>query len=411
MHVEETEAVNGGAGSPGWKAAVAVGILGWVLDAFDFFIVVFLIAELAGKFHVGKAAIVWSMTLTLAMRPIGALVFGALADRYGRRRPLIACVLYFSTVTVLSGLAPTYTVFLASQMLYGLGMGGYWGIGASYAMENAPVRRRGVLSGAMQAGYPFGYLLAGVAMSMVVPRWGWQPMFFVGWVLTVAIVALAWVAPESAAFKRRETPPLRKIFATLFQHGKTFGYLLLLMIAMNSLSHGTQDLYPDFLKTLPAMRGAHVLGMQAGLGIPVLYNIGAIVGAFLIGALSERIGRRYAMMCGLGLCLVAMPLWAFGTSVAAIVIGSYLMQSGVQGTYGVIPAHLNELSPDAVRGLFPGFVYQLGVLFASASLPIENFLRGRFGYSWALCSFELVVITALLVLFAFGPEKRGREFM
>jgi len=180
------------------------------------------------------------------------------------------------------------------------------------------------------------------------------------------------------------------------------------MTAMNCLSHGTQDLYPDFLKTLPVVRGATVLGMKAGLGIPVIYNVGAIVGAFFLGALSERIGRRYAMMLGLGICVLAMPLWAFGGSVAAIVLGSYLMQTGVQGAYGVIPAHLNELSPDAVRGLLPGFVYQLGVLFASASLPFENLLRRHFGYSWALCSFEVVVIGVLLTLLWFGPEQRGK---
>ena len=424
MHVEAGESadvpsnlsgrVSGDIGvgpAAGWKAAVAVGILGWVLDAFDFFVVVFLITQLANKFHVGKSAIVWSMTLTLAARPFGALIFGALADRYGRRRPLILCVVYFSTMTVLSGLAPGYWIFLAMRLLYGLGMGGYWGIGASYAMESAPLERRGVLSGVLQAGYPFGYLLAAVAMQMVAPRFGWQALFFVGIGLTVVIVVLALLAPESAAWRRRETPALGTIFTTLLKNARIFGYLLLLMTGMNCLSHGTQDLYPDFLKSLPSIQGATVLGMQAGLGIPVIYNVGAILGAFMIGALSERIGRRYAMMLALGLCLLAMPWWAFGGSAAAIVIGSYVMQSGVQGAYGVIPAHLNELSPDAVRGLFPGFVYQLGVLFSSPSLLLENFLRGRFGYSWALCSFELVVVGALFLILAFGPEDRGKVFV
>ena len=410
MHFEENGTTVGGA-VPGWRFAVAAGILGWILDAFDFFVVVFLITELMGKFHVGKGAIVWSMTLTLAMRPIGALLFGALADKFGRKRPLIICVLYFSTVTVLSGLAPTYWFFLIMRLLYGLGMGGYWGIGASYAMESAPPRKRGLLSGIMQGGYPFGYLMAAVGMQTLAPAFGWQILFFVGSGVAVLIVILALVAPESAAWRRQHRPPMKKIFSTLFKHMGVFAYLLLLMTAMTCLSHGTQDLYPDFLKTLPWMKGATVLGMKAGLGIPVIYNIGAIIGALMVGALSEKIGRRYAVMFALLLCLLAMPLWAFGGSVIAIVIGSYVMQTGVQGAFGVIPAHLNELAPDAIRGLFPGFVYQLGVLFASPALPLENMLRSKLGYSWALCSFELFVIVSLLLIFGFGPEKHGRSFM
>jgi SHS family lactate transporter-like MFS transporter len=413
MHFEENASTSTTpeTGAPGWRFAVAAGILGWILDAFDFFVVVFLITELMNKFHVGKGAIVWSMTLTLAMRPVGALIFGSLADKFGRKRPLMACVLYFSTVTVLSGLAPTYWLFLATRILYGLGMGGYWGIGASYAMESAPRQKRGFLSGMMQGGYPFGYLLASIGIQTIAPAFGWQAMFYVGFCVTLVIIGLTLFAPESAAWQMHRTPSLGKIFGTLFQHMGVFGYLLVLMTAMTCLSHGTQDLYPDFLKTLPWMTGATVLGMKANLGIPVIYNIGAVIGALGIGALSERIGRRYAVMTALGLCLLAMPLWAFGGSVVAIVIGSYLMQSGVQGAFGVIPAHLNELAPDAIRGLFPGFVYQLGVLFASPVLPLQNLLQSKFGYPWALCSFEMLVIVSLLMIFGFGPEKRGRSFV
>lgn len=398
-------------GAPGWRFAVAAGILGWVLDAFDFFVVVFLITELMTKYQVSKGAIVWTMTLTLAMRPIGALLFGSLADEYGRKRPLIGCVLYFSIVTMLSAAAPTYWIFLLMRLLYGLGMGGYWGIGASYAMESAPRKKRGFLSGMMQGGYPFGYLVASIAIQTVAPAFGWRAMFFVGFPVAVLIVVLTMFAPESVAWELHKTTSFKKILSTLFGYKSVFGYLLLLMIGMNCLSHGTQDLYPDFLKTLPWMADAHVFGMKATLGIPVLYNIGAVVGALCIGAVSERIGRRYAMMLALVVSLASMPMWAFGGSVAAIVIGSYLMQSGVQGAFGVIPAHLNELSPDAIRGLFPGFVYQLGVLFASPILPLQNFFRIRLGYPWALCLFELIVIVSLLLMFAFGPEKRGKDFI
>ena len=387
MIVEELGASDREAGAPGWRFAVGAGILGWVLDAFDFFVVVFLITELMAKFNVGKGAIIWTMTLTLAMRPVGALLFGALADKFGRKRPLIACVLYFSTITVLSGLAPTYWFFLVTRLLYGLGMGGYWGIGASYAMESAPRHRRGVLSGMMQAGYPGGYLLAGIGMQTIAPHLGWNAMFFVGFPVALGIVLLTVFAPESAAWKLHSMPSLRSIFATLFQHGRMFAYLLILMTVITCLSHGTQDLYPDFLKTLPWVSGSTIFGMKAGFGIPVIYNIAAILGALAIGALSERIGRRYAVMLALVICLLAMPWWAFGGTLMAIVVGSAVMQSGVQGAFGVIPAHLNELAPDAIRGLFPGFVYQLGVLFASPVLPVQNYLRERFGYPWALCAF------------------------
>ncbi|MHB1021700.1 MAG: MFS transporter [Acidobacteriaceae bacterium] len=394
----------------GWQFAVGSGILGWVLDAFDFFVVIFLLDTLAGNFHVKKIDIVYTLTLTLAMRPIGALLFGALADRIGRRKPLIFCVLYFSTVTVLSGFAPNYLFFLIMRGLYGIGMGGYWGIGASYAMESAPRRYRGVLSGLMQSGYPFGYLLAAVAMQVVAPGLGWRALFVVGSGVALLIVILTLFAPESDAWKLHRTPSLKKIFTTLFQHMGIFVYLLVLMAAMTSLSHGTQDLYPDFLKSIPALEGKTLLGMKMLFGMPILYNIGAIAGALFFGQISEKLGRRYSIIFALVVSLLSIPAWAFGRSLLPLVFGSFFMQVGVQGAFGVIPAHLNELSPDAVRSLFPGFVYQLGVLVASPATAIEYVLRDHFGYPWALTMFELCVIVALLLIFAFGPEKHGRSF-
>lgn len=395
---------------PRWQLAVAAAILGWVLDAFDFFVVVFLFGTLAANFHVGTAAIVYTLTLTLAMRPVGALLFGSLADRFGRKRPLIACVLFFSTATVLSGFAPSYIFFLLMRGLYGIGMGGYWGIGASYAMESSPRRRRGFFSGLMQGGYPFGYLLAAVAMQTVAPAFGWRAMFVVGSAVTVLIVVLVLFAPESGSWKLHRTPSLAQIFRALFQHLKLFAYMLLLMTAMNCLSHGTQDLYPDFLKSIPGIAGQRVLGMRMLYGIPVIYNVGAIVGAVFFGHISEKLGRRWSILLALLLALLAIPAWAFGTSLLVLVLGSTFMQTGVQGAWGVIPAHLNELSPDAIRSLFPGFVYQLGVLIAAPAVPFEYVMRDRLGYPWALTAFEGCVITLLLFLFAFGPEKRGRNF-
>jgi SHS family lactate transporter-like MFS transporter len=393
-----------------WQFAVASGILGWVLDAFDFFVLVFLFDTLAAHFNVKKVAIVYTLTLTLAMRPVGALLFGALADRFGRKKPLILCVLYFSVITVLSGFAPNYIFFLVMRGLYGIGMGGYWGVGASYAMESAPRRLRGLLSGLMQSGYPCGYLLVAVAMQTLVPAFGWRSLFLVGSIVAVVIVALTVVAPESDAWKIHQRTSVKKILASMFEHVGLFIYLVVLMAVMLSLSHGTQDLYPDFLKSMPSLSGQRVLGMQMLFGIPVIYNIGAIAGALFFGQLSEKIGRRYSIMLALVLSLLSVPAWAFGHSVLTLVLGSFFMQTGVQGAFGVVPAHLNELSPDGVRSLFPGFVYQVGVLLTAPAVAIEYLLRDHFGYPWALTMFEVCVIVLLMVLFGFGPERLGRNF-
>jgi SHS family lactate transporter-like MFS transporter len=395
----------------GWKFAVGSGILGWVLDAFDFFVVVFLFDVLAEHFHVSKASVVYTLTLTLAMRPLGALFFGALADRFGRKLPLIFCVLYFSLLTVLSGLAPNYFFFVICRALYGIGMGGYWGIGASYAMESSPRRFRGVLSGMMQSGYPMGYLLASVAMQTLAPALGWRSVFFVGAPVAILIVVLTLLAPESEAWKQHRPASMGHIFNSLLQHKGIFLYLLLMMSVITSLSHGTQDLYPDFLKSIPGITGKTIFGMKALYGIPILYNIGAILGALFFGQLSQKLGRRNSVMLALGISLLSIPAWAFGTSLGVLVVGSYLMQTGVQGAFGVIPAHLNELSPDAVRSLFPGFVYQLGVLLASPATAVEFMLRDHFGYPWALAMFEGAVIVVMILIFWFGPEARDRSFL
>ena len=406
MHIESTEshATTTTADNPGWHYAVWSGILGWVLDAFDFFLVVFLVDALASHFQVGKKEIVFTITLTLAMRPVGALLFGSLADRFGRRIPLIVCVLYFSSVTALSVLVPTFSLFVIMRALYGIGMGGYWGIGASLAMESAPHRWRGLLSGVMQGGYPLGYLLAAVAMETVLPRFGWKALFLCGFGLALVIAGLMLRAPESKAWQQHRMPTIAGIFRTLFQHKSSFFYLLLVMSVMTCLSHGTQDLYPDFLKSV------HKFERTTISQIAILYNIGAMTGAAFFGHLSEKIGRRYSIIAALVVSLVSIPAWAFGNTVTVLICASVLMQMGVQGAFGVIPAHLNELSPDAVRSLFPGFVYQLGVLVGSPAVIIEYTLRDHFGYQWALAMFEACVIIALMFIYGFGPEKRGKSF-
>lgn len=396
--------------TPGWQFAVLSGVLGWVLDAFDFFVIVFLFDTLSAHLHVGKGAIVFTLTFTLAMRPVGALIFGALGDRFGRRIPLILCVVYFSTATVLSGFAPNFTAFLLLRGLYGIGMGGYWGIGASYAMESAPRRLRGVLSGLMQGGYPLGYLLAAVGMLTIVPAFGWRSMFLVGAGVTALIVTFTLLAPESISWKEHRPASIKQIATAPLQHLGVFAYLLLLMTAMNCLAHGAQDLYPDFLKSIPGLQAHLLFGMNPLFAIPTLYNVGAIAGALFFGHLSEVLGRRKSMLLAMSVCLLSIHAWAFGTSVIVLLAGSCLMQAGSQGAFGVIPAHLNELSPDAVRSLFPGFVYQLGALGASPAVSIEFLLRNRLGYAWALTVFESCTIAALILLFVFGPENHGRSF-
>ena len=384
--------------------AVGAGFLGWTLDAFDFFVVIFLLDTLAEHFRVPKADIVLSLTATLAMRPFGALLFGMLADRYGRRRPLMANVLFFATIEFLCGFAPNFTVFFVLRMLFGIGMGGEWGVGASLVMDHAPVRWRGLLSGILQSGYSIGYLLAALAARLVLPNWGWRAMFWVGGVPALLALYIRTKVPESEVWKQHRLTRTIDGPRIAWEHRGLSLYLIGLMFLMNCLSHGTQDLYPDFLKN------GHGVAPNTVAYVAMFYNVGAVVGAVIFGMLSERIGRRYSMLAALAVALAVIPAWAFGGTLAVLAVGAFLMQMGVQGAWGIIPVHLNELSPDAVRGLLPGFTYQVGILFAALTPKVEFSLRDHFGYAWALTAFELVVIAALSLMLIFGTEKHGRSF-
>jgi len=385
--------------------AVSASFLGWVLDAFDFFVLVFMIDTLATHFQVDKSRIVDTITYTLAMRPLGAVIFGLLADRYGRRKPFMANVIFFSIVELLCGFAPNYTVFVMLRVLYGIGMGGEWGVGASLAMESAPRKWRGILSGIVQSGYSIGYLLAAIAARLVLPFWGWRAMFWVGGIPALLAFYIRLKVPESKAWEQHRAPTVGAIMRTASGHWKIFSYLVLLMTLMTFLSHGTQDLYPDFLKT------AHGVVPSVVAYIAILYNVGAILGAITFGHFSEAWGRRRSMIASLVLSLAVIPAWAFGGSIGVLALGAFVMQAGVQGAWGIIPAHLNELVPDAVRGLMPGFAYQLGVLFASPVNRIEYALKGRLGYAWALAAFEITNIVLLITVVALGKENKGRSFV
>jgi MFS transporter, SHS family, lactate transporter len=385
--------------------AVAAGFLGWTLDAFDFFVVTFLFDKLAAQFHVQKGAIIATVGATLAMRPLGALLFGLLADRYGRRLPLMANVIYFAVIEVLCGFATNYPTFLVLRILFGIGMGGEWGVGSSLAMESAPPRWRGIFSGIVQSGYSLGNLMAAVAALLVLPHLGWRAMFWVGGAPALLALYIRMKVPESQAWEQHRAHNVGAILRTVAGHWKSFVYLVLLMTLMVFLSHGTQDLYPDFLKI------EHKFAASTVSYIAMFYNVGAILGSVIFGHLSERLGRRYSMAASLGLSLAVIPLWAFSSGLYRLALGAFLMQVGVQGAWGIIPAHLNELAPDSARGLIPGLAYQLGILFASPVNTIEHHLYQHVGYQWALGGFELANILLLTIVILLGHERKGRNFM
>src|SRR3954469_20288731 len=310
------------------RHAVAAGFLGWTLDAFDFFVVVFLLDTLALQFGVTKSKIIVTLTATLALRPVGAIIFGMLADRYGRRIPLMANVIYFSLIELLSGFSTTFTQFLILRALFGIGMGGEWGVGASLALENAPRKWRGVLSGILQSGYSIGYLLAAVASRVLLPNHSWRWMFWIGALPALLALYIRTKVPESAAWKEHRVGTFGEMFRAVGGQARGFLSLVLLMTFMMFLSHGTQDLYPDFLK--------HGRGV-AETTVPwvlIVANVGAVVGAIIFGQLSQKIGRRYSMIAALCVSLLVMPMWAFGGTLLILFAGAFLMQVGVQGAWG-----------------------------------------------------------------------------
>jgi SHS family lactate transporter-like MFS transporter len=387
------------------RHAVSASFFGWTLDAFDFFVIVFLVDVLAEHFHVSPSKIVFTMALTLGMRPVGAVLFGLLADRYGRRTPLMANVVFFSVVELLCGFSPNYTVFLILRTIYGIGMGGEWGVGASLAMESVPAKWRGTISGIVQSGYSCGYLLAAVAAKLVLPLWGWRAMFWAGGLPALLAFYIRFKVKESEAWKQHRMPGFRSIVSTAAANWKLFVYMVGMMSCMHFLSHGTQDLYPHFLKSV------HGFSTSTVANIAILYNVGSLLGAVIFGQLSERIGRRRCLITAALLSLCVIPLWAFGNGLWTLALGAFLMQVGVQGAWGIIPAHLNELSPAAVRGLIPGLAYQLGILVASPVNSIEYALRDHFGYARALAGFEVANIILLTIVVGLGPERKGQEFL
>jgi SHS family lactate transporter-like MFS transporter len=390
--------------SSGHHSALLAGYLGWTLDAFDFFLVSLCLTAIGREFHKSDAQVAASLLLTLAFRPVGAFFFGLLADRYGRRLPLMLDLVFYSVVEVLSGLAPNYTTFLVLRALFGIGMGGEWGVGASLAMEKVPPRLRGVLSGFLQQGYATGNLLATVCYFFLFPRFGWRPLFFVGGLPALLALFVRYRVQESEVWQRTRSQSWGQLGRAILANWKLFLYLAVFMMTMNLASHGTQDLYPTFLE-----RQWHFdVGRRAVLnGISM---VGAVVGGTLTGWLSDRWGRRRAMIAALLGAVLAIPLWAFAPSLPLLFAGAFLMQFLVQGAWGVIPAHLAELSPDAVRGFLPGFGYQVGVLLASPVVYLEPAVARHTSYGVAMAGTAAVVFLMAAAVAWMGRERRAVKF-
>jgi SHS family lactate transporter-like MFS transporter len=388
----------------GHRAAVAASFLGWTLDAFDFFLVTYTLTAIAADFGVQDKAIVFSLTLTLFFRPVGALVFGLLADRIGRKKALMANLIFYSVAEVATGFTQTYVTFLVCRALFGIGMGGEWGVGSSLAMEKAPSHRRGIFSGLLQEGYALGNLLAAAAYFFVFPHFGWRAMFFLGGVPALLALYVRMYVTESETWERRKRRSFGEYVGEVASHWKLFVYLFIFMALMNFISHGTQDMYPTFLK-----KDWH-LSPQNVAKISMLANCGAILGGLLFGHFSDRIGRRKSIVIALILAVAVTPLWAFSPTIPLLIMGGFMMQFMVQGAWGVIPVHINELAPDSVRGFLPGFAYQCGVAVAGTVAYIEAVFADRMPYARAMAMTAVTVFVLGAVAAWIGRERHGVAF-
>ncbi|MCC3315821.1 MFS transporter [Nocardia africana] len=401
--------------TPDQRNSFIAAQLGWTMDAFDFFLVVFVYADIAASFDMPKSDVAFITTATLIMRPVGALLFGLWADRVGRRIPLMVDVAFYSVIGFLCAFAPNFTVLLILRLLYGIGMGGEWGLGAALAMEKIPAERRGFFSGLLQEGYSFGYLLASLA-SLLVMNWlglSWRWLFALSVIPALIILVIRTRVGESEAWEssrehmRLTQTSVRDVVMNPVVI-RRFAYLVLLMTAFNWMSHGTQDVYPTFLSAVE--NGGAGLSSATAKWIAVVYNIGAIIGGLVFGSLSQKYGRRYTIIFCALLGLPIVPLFAYSTTAAMLCLGSFLMQLVVQGAWGVIPAHLTELSPDAIRGFYPGVTYQLGNLLASLNLPIQERVAESHGYPFALAVTIVPVLIAVAFLTLIGKEAKGIRF-
>jgi len=384
--------------------------LGWTLDAFDFFILVLCVSALAAEFHIKISQVLEANFLTLAMRPVGAFLFGVVADRSGRRPALMINIIAFSVLELGSAFAPSFKIFLVTRALFGIAMGGEWGVGAALALETLPVEGRGFFSGLLQEGYAMGYLIASLVYGIAFSHVGWRGMFVIGALPAFLVIYIRSKVDESPAWlqgqvSRKAKSRLRK---DIVSNLKLFLFLVVLMFAFNSFSHGTQDIYPTFLQS------SLNFSPRTVSTIAIIYNVGALLGGIVFGTYSERIGRRRAIVIAALLSIPVIPLWAYARSVPLLALGGFLMQFMVQGAWGVIPAHLNELSPPAVRGTLPGFAYQLGNLLSSRNSVIQaKVAERRYGGNYApVLAWTVLIVASLVAIVTWsGRERRGADLL
>jgi SHS family lactate transporter-like MFS transporter len=391
--------------------AVLAGFLGWTFDAFDYFLVTLCSKNIAATFGVGKTEMSWVISGTLLTRPLGALVFGLLADRFGRRRPLMVNLVFYSTLSVLSGLAPTFTLFFICRLLFGIGMGGEWGVGASLALEKVSIKWRGLISGVLQEGYAFGNLLSSAAVLLLYPVFerhfpqnGWRPLFVIGGLPAILSLLIRSKVRESEVWEKSKAGSWSSLGSSLWRHWHVFLGITAVMLMMNFSSHGTQDKFPDLL-----VDKWH-FGVNGKAGVNAVGAVGAIIGGIFVGAISNRVGRRLSMVTCLLLAAVTIPLWAFAPTVALLIVGTFMIQFFVQGAWGVVPAYITEMSPDEVRGVLPGFAYQCGVAISGSIVVVQTALESRMSLAQSMASTAALVFVAGAVVIAFSRERRGIAF-
>lgn len=387
------------------RMAVWAAYLGWTLDAFDFFLLVMSFKAIAESFGTDVKTVTYASVLTLMMRPLGAFVFGWLAERIGRRPVLVLVVLGFSLFSALSGLAQSLIQLLVIRALFGFAMGGEWGVGASLAMETIPTRLRGPVSGLIQSGYPSGFFLASAAFGLLFDQIGWRGMFFLGLAPALFVLFVRLHVEESPHYAARDAAQTEHPLRAIAANWKLALYLVVLMTLFNSFSHGTQDLFPTMLQ-----KQRHYDSQLTSL-IAMAMNAGAITGAMLLGTWSVRIGRRKAIALACGLALLALPLGLWAPTAPLLALGAFLLQAGVQGAWAMVPAHLNELSPPAARAMFPGFVYQLGNLLSSYVIASQAGIAEARGddYAFAIAVYAAAVAVVLALWASIGPERSREE--